>query len=138
MPVITIATAERDLLLTVLSDWQYVGGLESLDGGRTFPSCCYDLHLQPVVGGGPQAGHHKHVVILQSRGWRRGGEALDKPSVEAQHNRPLKSAGLECEHAVHQDAISRLCTSTDKNRASFHELAVSFQLDKGDGGWFYL
>lgn len=36
---------------------------------------------------------------------RRG--ALDKISVEAQQNRPLKSTGLECEQAVNQDAISR-------------------------------
>lgn len=49
-----------------------------------------------------------------------------------------KQSGLECEHAVHQDAISRLCSTTDKTRDCFHKLAVSFQRDKGGGGWFYL
>lgn len=75
------------LLLTVLSDRWYVGGLEGLDGGGTFPSRRYDLHLQPVVGGGPQVGDHKHVVILHSRGVEEregGGGALVKQAVDKQ------------------------------------------------------
>lgn len=67
-----------------------------------------------------------------------GGAALEKQSVKAQQNRPLKWAGSEWEHAVRQAAISRLCIATDKNRDCFPKLAVSFQLDKGGGGWFYL
>lgn len=48
-------------------------------------------------------------MILQSqRGEKKErGRALDKISVEAQQNRPLKSTGLECEQAVNRDAISR-------------------------------
>lgn len=47
-------------------------------------------------------------MVLQRGGTGRGGRgALDKQSVDAQQNRPLKSTGLECEQAVNQDAISR-------------------------------
>lgn len=38
----------------MLYDWEYVWGLEGLDGGGTLPAGCYDLHLQSVVGGRPQ------------------------------------------------------------------------------------
>lgn len=60
--------ADNDLLLTMLYDRQYARGLKGLNRGRTFSSSCYNLHLQSVVGGRPQVGHYKQVMILQNEG----------------------------------------------------------------------
>lgn len=48
---------------SMLYDRQYARGLKGLNRGRTFSSSCYNLHLQSVVGGRPQVGHYKQVMI---------------------------------------------------------------------------